>query len=116
MSDWASSGVGCMRKKSCQRQDSRVRTQFETLGNAGTAILQDISYSGAQLGETSTLPEIGSEITLYVFLQPINPIELGGTVVRHTENGFAIEYKDVNPEIRRLVDDAAAIVQAPKEG
>ena len=116
MSDEAASGVGCMRKKSCQRRDSRVRAQFETLSSSGTAVLQDISYSGAQLSETSKLPEIGSEITLYVFLQPINPIELVGTVVRHTENGFAIEYKDVDPEIRRLVDDAAAIVQAPKEG
>lgn len=115
MSDEIPSRVGPMKKKSDKRQDSRVRTQFETLGNAGTAILQDISYSGAQLGETSKLPEIGSEITLYVFLQPINPIELVGTVVRHTENGFAIEYKDVNPEVRRLVDDAAAIVRAPGE-
>ncbi len=102
-----------MRKKSCQRRNSRVRTQYETLSISGTGILQDISYSGAQLGEISKLPEIGSEITLYVFLQPINPIELAGTVVRHTENGFAIAYKDVNPEVRRLVDDAAAIVRAP---
>ncbi len=102
-----------MRKKSCQRRNSRVRTQFETLSSSGTGILQDISYSGAQIGEISKPPEIGSDITLYVFLQPINPIELVGTVVRHTENGFAIEYKDVNPEVRRLVDDAAAIVRAP---
>ncbi len=113
MSVETASGVGCMRKKTCQRRDSRVRTQFETLSDSGTATLQNISYSGAQLGEASKLPEIGSDITLYVFLQPINPIELVGTVVRHTEDGFAIEYKDVNPEVRRLVDDAAAIVRAP---
>ena len=113
MRDEAASGVGCMRKKTCQRRDSRVRTQFETLSSSGTGVLQDISYSGAQIGEISKPPEIGSDITLYVFLQPINPIELVGTVVRHTENGFAIEYKDVNPEVRRLVDDAAAIVRAP---
>ncbi len=102
-----------MQEKSGRRRDARIRTQFETLCASGTAILMDISYSGALLGESSVVPDIGSVITLYVFLQPINPIELAGEVVRHTENGFAIEYKDVSPEVRRLVDDAAAIVRAP---
>ena len=37
-------------------------------------------------------------------------------MVRTFENGFAIEYKDLDPEVRRLVDDAAAIVGAPSGG
>ncbi|MEE8508716.1 MAG: PilZ domain-containing protein [Myxococcota bacterium] len=102
-----------MQEKSGRRRDARIRTQFETLSASGTAVLTDISYSGALLGETSVQPDIGSVITLYVFLQPVNPIELAGEVVRHTENGFAIEYKDVSKAVRRLVDDAAAIVRTP---
>ncbi len=113
MSDEALNRVDSMQEKSGRRRDARIRTQFETLSASGTAVLTDISYSGALLGETSVLPDVGSEITIYVFLQPVDPIELTGNVVRHTENGFAIEYKDVNADVRRLVDDAAAVVRSP---
>ncbi len=113
MSDEALNRVDSMQEKSGRRRDARIRTQFETLSASGTAVLTDISYSGALLGETSVRPDVGSQITLYVFLQPIDPIELSGEVVRHTENGFAIEYKDVSKAVRRLVDDAAAIVRTP---
>lgn len=113
MSDEALNRVDSMHEKSGRRRDARIRTQFETLSDSGTAVLLDISYSGALLGETSALPDVGTVITLYVFLQPVDPIELVGAVVRHTENGFAIEYKDVSPAVRRLVDDASAIVRTP---
>ena len=113
MSDEALNRVDSMQEKSGRRRETRIRTQFETLSASGTAVLTDISYSGALLGETSVLPDVGSEITIYVFLQPVDPIELTGNVVRHTENGFAIEYKDVSKAVRRLVDDAAAIVRTP---
>ena len=113
MSDEALNRVDSMQEKSGRRRDARIRTQFETLSASGTAVLTDISYSGALLGETSVLPDVGSEITIYVFLQPVDPIELTGTIVRHNENGFAIEYKDVSKAVRRLVDDAAAIVRTP---
>ncbi len=113
MSDEALNRVDSMQEKSGRRRDARIRTQFETLSASGTAVLTDISYSGALLGETSTKPGVGSLITLYVFVQPVDPIELAGEVVRHTENGFAIEYKDVNADVRRLVDDAAAVVRSP---
>ncbi len=104
-----------MQGKSGRRRDTRIGTQFETLSASGTAALMDISYSGALLGETSTKPGVGSLITLDVFVQPVDPIELAGEVVRHTENGFAIEYKDVSEDVRRLVDDAAAILRTARK-
>jgi hypothetical protein len=79
----------------------------------GAGVLLDISYSGALFGETSLRPEIGKSIRAYVFVQPVNPIELAGEVVRLTDDGFAIRYELSDPEVRRLVDDAAAIVSAP---
>ena len=115
MSDETPSGVDSMEEKSGRRRDARIPTQFESLCASGTAVLLDISYSGALLGETSVRPDVGSQITLYVFLQPIDPIELAGEVVRHTENGFAIEYKDVSEDVRRLVDDAAAILRTARK-
>jgi hypothetical protein len=48
-----------------------------------------------------------------VFIQPVAPFELVGRVVRKTESGFAITLDLVDPEIRRLVDDVAAIVNQP---
>ena len=100
-----------------RRGEGRVRTQFETLYSAGrtegAGIIADISYSGALIAEASLRPEVGDKLRLYVFVQPVSPFELIGSVVRVTEDGFAIEYEISDPEVRRLVDDAAAIVTAP---
>lgn len=99
------------------QRDPRIATRFESLyslgRSEGVGVLLDISYSGALFGETSIQPELGTEVRAFVFVQPIDPIPLAGRVVRHIENGFAIEYKDLDPEIRRLVDDASAIVSSP---
>ncbi len=100
-----------------RRGEGRVRTQFETLYSAGrtegAGIIADISYSGALISEASLRPEVGDKLRLYVFVQPVSPFELMGSVVRVTEDGFAIEYELSDPEVRRLVDDAAAVVTAP---
>ena len=100
-----------------RRGEGRVHTRFETLYSAGrtegAGILTDISYSGALIVEASLRPEVGDKLRLYVFVQPVSPFELIGNVVRVTEGGFAIEYELSDPEVRRLVDAAAAIVTAP---
>ena len=97
-----------------RRRYSRVRTKFELLYSAGqeegTGVLSDISYSGALVEETLLRPAVGTRVRLYVFLQPVFPFEIIGDVVRHTHDGFALEYKLVDPEVRQLVDEAAAIV------
>jgi hypothetical protein len=102
-------------ENSNRRRDGRVTTRFESLYSAGrsegTGTLSDISYSGAMVVGASLKPEVGKQLRIYVFVQPVAPFELVGTVVRHTEDGFAIEYPMVSEEIRRFVDDAAAIVQ-----
>jgi PilZ domain len=100
-----------------RRREGRIPTRFEALYSAGrmegAGVLLDISYSGALFGETSLRPELGKTIRAYVFVQPVNPIELVGEVVRLTDNGFAVTYELTDPELRRLVDDAAAVVSAP---
>lgn len=105
-------------KRYDNRRDLRVPTRFETLYSTGrfegAGVLADVSYSGARVAGASDLPPLGSEIRLYVFLQPVSPFELTGRVVRHSGDGFAIEYKNLDPELRRLVDDAAAIVAQPR--
>ncbi len=100
-----------------RRDRGRVKTLFELLysagRNEGNGVLADISYSGARIDGTPLRPKIGTRIRLYVFVQPVSPMEITGDVVRHTDDGFAIQYKTISdPELRALVDDAAAIVDS----
>ena len=98
-----------------QRRDQRVQIKFDALfsdgGREGTGKLVDFSYSGARVADASLLPDVGTTVRLYVFVQPVAPFELVGEVVRSFGGeGFAVEFKDVTPDLRALVDDAAAIV------
>lgn len=97
-----------------RRSSGRIQTRFELLysagRNEGTGTLADISYSGAMIEGATLKPELGKQLRLYVFVQPVAPFEVVGTVVRHTDTGFAISYPTLSEEVRRLVDDAAAIV------
>ena len=101
-----------------RRRSGRVRTRFDALYSAGqregAGVLADISYSGARIEDSSIQPELGTTVRIYVFIQPVRPFELVGSVVRHGASGFAIEYKDLDPDVRRMVDDAAAIVAVPR--
>ena len=100
-----------------RRREGRVTTRFESLISTGrtegTGVLADISRAGALVEESTLKPEIGKPIRLYVFVQPVAPFEVVGTVVRHTESGFAIEYGDLSDEVRRLVYDAGAMLTKP---
>jgi hypothetical protein len=100
-----------------KRRGARIRTRFETAYSAGreegTGILAEISCSGALLTQASLQPRLGSKVRVHVLLS--EPFEVAGKVVRHVEGGFAIEYADVSPELRRLIDDAAAVVGEPSD-
>jgi hypothetical protein len=101
-----------------KRGSVRVRARFDALYSSGqregAGVLADISYSGARIEDSSIQPELGTTVRMYVFIQPVSPFELVGSVVRHSASGFAIEYKDLDPDVRRMVDDAAAIVAVPR--
>ena len=77
----------------------------------GHGVLADISYAGARISDTELRPEVGTQVRLYVFIQPVFPLEIVGEVARHTEDGFAVEYKIVDADVKQLVDDAAAIIR-----
>lgn len=100
-----------------QRRSPRIRTRFESLVSAqreeGVGLLADIAYEGAHVEEASFQPAIGAAVRIYVFIRPVAPFEITGHVVRHTERGFAIEFEKLRPEVRSLVDDAAALVTVP---
>jgi hypothetical protein len=103
-----------MAPSSDKRRDSRIRTRFETSYSFGRedglGTLANISYSGALLLETWLQPRLGSQVRVWVFLRAHFHFVIVGKVVRHVEGGFAIEYSELDLRLRRIIDDAAAIV------
>jgi hypothetical protein len=108
-----------------ERNGSRFPIRLEAFYSFGRmedyGMLADISYSGALIEGTKMQPEIGTRVILYVYLEPpsafkaVTPFELTGHVVRHSSTGFAIEYEDTpDPDVRRMLDDAAAVVAVPR--
>jgi hypothetical protein len=77
-------------------------------------VLADISHQGALLQDASSKPAVGAHVRLYVFVRPVDPFELVGSVVRHTADGFAIHFEKLDSETKSLVDDVAAIVSVPR--
>jgi len=106
-----------MEKTVDRRRHSRIRIRFETSYSSGrqdgSGMLMNISYTGALLKQTSFQPRLGSHVRVNVLLSQDSHFEIMGQVVRHVEDGFAIEYVALSPELRRLVDDAAAMVSPP---
>jgi hypothetical protein len=97
-----------------KRKSPRFRTRFDALYSSGptegAGMLVDLSYDGARLEGSTEQPPLGTRVRLYVFVQPVAPFELIGEVTRHTESGFAIRCVLDDSEVRRLVDNVAAIV------
>lgn len=100
-----------------RRRHPRYRTRFDALASAGdregAGTLTDLSRTGARLDNASFLPEPGTKVRLYVFIQPVSPFELVGEVVRTSDKSFAIRFTELDPAIGRLVQDVAALVGLP---
>ncbi len=108
-----------------KRPDNRIPIRLAVVYSfgriEGVGVLANISYSGALIADANMEPAIGTLVTLYVYLKPptafgvATPFKLVGHVTRHSSSGFAIEYDDnLDPDVRRMVDDAAAVVAAPR--
>lgn len=97
-----------------RRKNPRFKARFDALYSSGAregaGVLAEISYASVRLEETSIRPEIGTRVQLYVFVRPVQPFELVGKVVRHTEQGFALVLDPPSVEVCCLVDDVAALV------
>lgn len=98
-----------------KRRGTRIKTRFKSLYSAGdqegSAVLAEISYSGARLEDVEFGPSLGARVCVYVWLpRQAEPFELVGKVVRQTEDGFAIEYEKPGQDICHMVDAAALLV------
>ena len=99
-----------------RRHHPRFCARFEAFCSSGReegqGQLRDLSYSGAQISDVAFRPALGTTVRLFVLVDPSPPFELTGVVVRHLDDGFAIEFSELAAEVRNLVDDVAAVVRA----
>ncbi len=101
-------------KRRGARFPTALNAHYSSGPEEGIGVLSNVSYSGALIEDSSVQPSVGSKVRIYVFAEPVDPIapaspcELVGRVVRHSSSGFAIEYDEPDPEVRRLVDEAAS--------
>ena len=59
----------------------------------GPAILKDLSASGALLESATIRPAVGDSVTIWLQAEPDEePDSLRTAVVRHTPDGFAVEF------------------------
>ncbi len=104
-----------------RRRDNRIPMPLEVHyyfdGIEGFGELANISYSGALIDDTSMQPKIGTPAVLYVYLKPpgafeaATPFVVTSVISRHSSDGFAVKFEDNHdPDLRRMVDDAAALV------
>jgi hypothetical protein len=103
-----------------KRRGTRIKTRFKSLyateDQEGSAILAEISYSGARLEGIEFQPSPGARICVYVWLpRHAEPFELVGKIVRQTDDGFAIEYEKPGQDICHMVDAAALLVDEAGE-
>lgn len=101
-----------------RRRDPRIRVVFQVLSVhpplEGVALLTDASARGACLGETPARPQSGQAVHLTVRLPGRRlPLDLVGTVVRPTGDGFAVEFEKPVPEFVNLVAEEPIAVVGP---
>jgi hypothetical protein len=79
----------------------------------GIALLRDLSAHGACVEDTSARPEIGKTVRLSVRVSDRQEHwVLVATVVRHFENGFAVEFDKPEVQVGGLVGEEPAIETA----
>jgi hypothetical protein len=80
-----------------------VRWQLGTY--SGTAVVRDMSASGARVEEVGFGPQRGDVVVLTLrFYESALPVRIEGTVMRHTEaGGFAVQFHPLPPRVRAQI-------------
>jgi hypothetical protein len=92
-------------RRGATRYIVRVPARLRTKDNLGTAIVFDISSSGARLEESSTPLIAGQRLTVsFSFFPDSTPVELSARVVRNNnESGCCISFERLEPRVRQIL-------------
>jgi hypothetical protein len=90
------------------RKKTNLAVLCKSEAERGVARIVNISLSGALLEHASIQPEQDATVTI-LFAPPRakSSTKLSGTVVRHTEIGFAIQFLAINDGLRDFMAEAA---------
>ena len=96
-----------------RRLSRRAITCFATLFSSGrvegSGVLCDFSSTGARVEEATAKPSLDARLVLHIPLEGNDrSFETTGRVVRHTQDGFAIEFEKAPIDLQQLLEDAGA--------
>ncbi len=92
-----------LQRRAAPRIPLNAEVDFRTPSTDGKGDLADLSISGARIAQATELPEVGESAQLILRTETGLNVALGAHVVRHTADGFAVAFRDINPRIARLI-------------
>ncbi len=90
--------------------------QWKLGAQAGTAVIRDMSASGARLEGVKVGPPRGEAVLLTLrFYESALPIHIEGVVIRHTESGgFAVRFQALAPRVRAQIASILPKIGTPR--
>jgi hypothetical protein len=71
----------------------------------GPGLLKDVSHHGAMVESTSVRPSVGDSVMILLRASPDDaPDVLHTSVVRHTDEGFAVKFRVPYSVVRNLIE------------
>ena len=106
---WAATDMRTTReRRRTPRKKSNLAVRCESQVEHGVARMVNVSLSGALLEHASIRPERDAVVrVLFSTPRARRSTQLSGTVARHTETGFAIQFLTRDGVVRQLVAEAA---------
>ncbi len=80
----------------------------------GVGVLRDVSATGARIAATRRLPP-GLAIEMYFVVDATRRLRASAEVVRTTASGFVARFLEVEPDLERLIAEAAARSEAAED-
>ena len=92
-------------RRACARTEIGLDVVCSSGREEGSAILKDLSRSGALLEATTIRTAVGDSVTIWLRTEPdAEPDSLHAEVVRHTSDGFAVEFQAPYSVVDQIVE------------
>ena len=96
--------------QSSPRYEMDALASYQCAELEGEATIANISTSGALLEPASTRLPLGTPLYLRITRLPSSPgLEISSEVVRATDSGFAVRFKNLDPEVGELLSELLPI-------
>ncbi len=88
----------------------RAQVYFSSARSEGAGYIVDLSLSGAQIETSARRIERGDKMLLTFNVGPeASLIDIRAEVVRQTDDGFALQFKDLDPDVEAVLRAALAM-------